>query len=148
MSSLLLWTIGASVLTAVTDWAGWHFVWRHEFGSGEAVKRKRNITSLFFSYVLPFIPALVILLGPAKVGLYDSGFATVGAKVMFVLMAVLTAGVAASAWSVGQRHHEEKDARELIDQKDILPPHAMEHLLWTTIMLVVCAIGWLLLLTI
>jgi len=142
MPGLLFWTIGASVLTASTDWAGWHFVWRHEFDKGEAVERKRNITSLFFSYILPLMPAVAILLGPANLNVYDEGFATVAAKVLFVLMGIMTAGVAASAWTVAHRHHDEKDARELIDQKDILPDHAMEHLVWTTAMLVVCSICW------
>lgn len=142
MPGLLFWTIGASALTATTDWAGWHFVWRHEFDKGEAVERKRNLTSLFFSYILPLMPVAAILFGPASLNVYDEGFATVATKVLFVLMGIMTAGVAASAWTVAHRHHDEKDARELIDQKDILPLHAMEHLLWTTVMLVICSICW------
>ena len=64
MPTLLALVIGASTLTAVTDWAGWHF--------------------------------------------------------------------------------EEKDSRELICQHDNLPSHALEHLVWTTIMLAIYSAYWLL----
>ena len=56
MAAMMKWVVAASVLTIVIDWAGWHFVWRHEFEEGEAVERKRNLTSLFFSYLLPLMP--------------------------------------------------------------------------------------------
>ncbi len=142
MASLLALAIFASTLTAVADWAGWHFVWRHENSSEEKSSSKRTITSIFLSYFLPFFPALAILLGPAKLELYNDGFALLASNILFVMMGIITGGVAASAWSVRRRHHEGEDSRKLIDQQDVLPNHAMEHLLWTTIMLIICSIFW------
>jgi len=145
---MLFWSIAASVATAVADWAGWHFVWRHEFDSGEAVKKKRNAVSIFISYFLTFMPTLAIILGPAKLGWYDIGFATVSAKVLFVLMGILTGGVAASAWAQKRKHDEGIESRALIDQKDVVPEDAMQHIGWTTAMLAICSIFWFALLNI
>ena len=66
MPTLLALVIGASALTAVADWAGWHFVWRFEAAPGIETPKKHSITSIFLSYYLPFMPTLAILLGPAK----------------------------------------------------------------------------------
>lgn len=148
MAAILLLSIAASALTAVADWAGWNFVWKHEFSEGEAVERKRNATSIFLSYFLPFMPALIILLGPAKLNYYDEGFAIAGAKVMFVLLGVMTGGVAMSAWSFKRKEDESKKARELIDKADTLPDEAVAHLGWTTAMLGISSLVWFLLLAI
>ncbi len=142
MAAMMKWVVAASVLTIVIDWAGWHFVWRHEFEKGEAVERKRNLTSLFFSYILPLMPLFAILFGPQYIGLYDQGFTKASSLILFILLGVLTGGVAISAWLVRVKHHEEADSRALIDQKDVLPEHAMNHLVWTTSLLTICSIFW------
>ena len=142
MPPLLALAIGASTLTAVADWAGWHFVWRYEASLGQETPRKHSATSIFMSYYLPFMPTLAILLGPAKLEVYNDGFAFVASNIFFVVMGIVTGGVAASAWSVRHRHLEEKESRKLIDMKDALPNHAMEHLVWTTIMLAICSLFW------
>lgn len=142
MPSLLALAIFASTLTVVADWAGWHFVWRHEIPSDSETLGKRTITNLFLSYYLPFLPTLAILLGPAKLELYNDGFAMLASNILFVTMGVVTGGVAASAWSVRRRHLEQGESRKLIDQQDVLPDHAIEHLIWTTIMLASCSILW------
>ena len=142
MPSLLTLVIGASALTAVADWAGWHFVWRFEGEPEVETPRKHSATSIFLSYYLPFMPVLAILLGPAKLGVYNEGFAQVSSTLLFAMMGIVTGGVAASAWGVRRRHLEEKESRELIGQHDALPGHAMEHLVWTTIMLAICSVYW------
>ena len=88
------------------------------------------------------MPVLAILLGPAKLGVYNEGFAQVSSTLLFAMMGIVTGGVAASAWGVRRRHLEEKESRELIGQHDALPGHAMEHLVWTTIMLAICSVYW------
>ena len=142
MPSLLTLAIGASALTAVADWAGWHFVWRHESTLGQETPRKHDATSIFMSYYLPFMPTLAILLGPAKLEVYNDGFAHAASFLLILLMAIVTGGVSASAWSMRRRHLEEEDARKLIDQQDPLPKHAFQHLVWTTTMLTICSIYW------
>ena len=142
MPSLLTLAIGASALTAVTDWAGWHFVWRHEATLGQETPRKHGATSIFMSYYLPFMPTLAILLGPAKLEVYNDGFAQVASLLLILVMGIVTGGVSASAWGVRRRHFEESDARKLIDQQDVLPDHAVQHMAWTTIMLTFCSIYW------
>ena len=142
MPASLLLTISASVMTIVADWAGWHFVWRHENNLSGQEPNKHNAVSVFISYYLPLMPTLAVILGPAKLGIYNQGFATVSTTILFAVMAIVTGGVAASAWSVGQREITQKDARELIDADNSLPSHALEHLKWTTIMLAICSVFW------
>ena len=146
MPASLLLTITASVMTIVADWAGWHFVWRHENNLSGQEPNKHNPVSVFISYYLPLMPTLAVILGPAKLGIYNQGFATVSTTILFAVMAIVTGGVAASAWSVGQREITQKDARELIDAENSLPSHALEHLKWTTIMLAICSAFWIFLL--
>ena len=146
MPASLLLTISASVMTIVADWAGWHFVWRHENNLSGQEPNKHNAVSVFISYYLPLMPTLAVILGPAKLGVYNQGFATVSTTILFAVMAIVTGGVAASAWSVGQREITQKDARELIDADNSLPSHALEHLKWTTIMLAACSVFWIFLL--
>ena len=98
------------------------------------------------SYYLPFMPTLAVILGPAQLEVYNQGFATVATMVLFGVLAVVTGGVAASAWSVGQREIHEEEARKLIDKEDGLPEYAMQHLKWTTAMLAVCSAFWIFLL--
>ena len=142
MASTLLLTISASVLTAVADWAGWHFVWRHENTTSGQEPNKHSAVSIFFSYYLPFMPTLAVLLGPAKLGVYNQGFATVSTTILFAVLAIVTGGVAASDWSVGQREVSEVESRKLIDAENTLPSHALEHLKWTTGMLAICCVFW------
>tara|TARA_B100000683_G_C12447962_1_gene538904 strand:- start:1072 stop:1518 length:447 start_codon:yes stop_codon:yes gene_type:complete len=146
MTSTLLLVITASVMTAVADWAGWHYVWRHENVTAEQEPNKHSAVSIFFSYYLPFMPSLAVLLGPAKLGLYNQGFATVSTTILFAVLAVVTGGVAASAWSLGQKELTEKESRKLIDKENSLPSHALSHLKWTTGMLITCSMFWIFLL--
>ncbi len=133
-------------MTAVADWAGWHYVWRHENVTAEQEPNKHSAVSIFFSYYLPFMPSLAVLLGPAKLGLYNQGFATVSTTILFAVLAVVTGGVAASAWSLGQKELTEKESRKLIDKENPLPSHALSHLKWTTGMLITCSMFWIFLL--
>ena len=146
MPASLLLTISASVMTIVADWAGWHFVWRHENNLSGQEPNKHNAVSVFISYYLPLMPTLAVILGPSKLGIYNQGFVTVSTTILFAVMAIVTGGVAASAWSVGQREITQKEARELIDAENSLPSHALEHLKWTTIMLAICSAFWIFLL--
>ncbi len=146
MPSLLMLTIAASVMTAVADWAGWHFVWRHENTNSEQGPNKHSATSIFLSYYLPFMPTLAVLLGPEKMNVYNEGFATAASMVLYTVLAIVTGGVAASAWSVGQKEVAEEESRKLIDKENSLPEHAFQHLKWTTIMLALCSAFWIFLL--
>ena len=67
------------------------------------------------------MPTLAVILGPSKLDVYNQGFATVSTTILFAVMAIVTGGVAASAWSVGQREITQKEARELIDAENSLP---------------------------
>ena len=142
MAASLMLTIMASTLTTVTDWAGWHFVWRHENTTEESGPNKHSATSIFLSYYLPFMPVLAIILGPSKLGIYNNGFLQVSTFVLFLLLAVVTGGVAASAWAFKGRIEEQNESRNIIEPGDNLPGHAKEHLAWTTVMLAICSIFW------
>ena len=146
MPSLLMLTITASVMTAVADWAGWHFVWRHENTTPDQEPNKHSAVSIFMSYYLPFMPTLALILGPAQLEIYNQGFATVATMVLSGVLAIVTGGVAASAWSVGQREIQEEESRKLIDKENALPSHALQHLKWTTGMLALCSAFWIFLL--
>lgn len=146
MPASLLLTFSASVMTIFADWAGWHFVWRHENTSTDQEPNKHSAVSIFFSYFLPIMPALAVLLGPAKLDVYNQGFETVATTILFAVMAIVTGGVAASAWSVGQRETSEEESRKLIDAENLLPAHALAHLKWTTLLLGLCSAFWIFLL--
>ena len=146
MSEVLAWVIAASTLTAVADWAGWHFVWRHEIVNEDKSIRKRTPTSFLISYVIPFLPALAVGLGPELLKVYDQGFTTVACKILFVLMGILTAGITASGYSWKSRHDESADSRNLTGQGEILPKAAMEHLTWSTTLIGFASISWWILL--
>ena len=142
MSEVLAWVIAASTLTAVADWAGWHFVWRHEVVAEGKGVRKRTITSFLISYVIPFLPALAVGLGPELLKVYDQGFAIASGKILFVLMGILTAGLTASGYSWKSRHDESAKSRDLTGQGELLPKEAMEHLTWTTTLIGLASISW------
>lgn len=92
------------------------------------------------------MPTLAIILGPDKLGLYNEGFTMVASTVLFAVLAFVTGGVSASAWSFNRNMVETEESRKLIDQENGLPDHAKEHLMWTTAMLATCSIFWLYLL--
>ena len=142
MSEVLAWVIAASTLTAVSDWAGWHFVWRHEVVTGGTGIRKRTATSFLTSYVIPFLPTVAVGLGPELLDIYDEGFATVSSTILFVLMGILTAGITASGYSWKSRHDESAKSRDLTGQGELLPDVAMEHLTWTTTLIGFASISW------
>lgn len=142
MSAPLMLTIVASALTTVTDWAGWHFVWRHENTTEETGPNKHSATSIFLSYYLPFMPVLAIILGPSKMDVYNNAFVEVSTIVLFAVLAIVTGGVAASSWAFKNRIEEQKASPSLIEPGDNLPEHAQEHLAWTTVMLVICSVFW------
>ena len=142
MAASLMLTIVASALTTVTDWAGWHFVWRHENTTEESGPNKHGATSIFLSYYLPLMPVLAIILGPSKIGVYNNAFVEVSTTVLFTVLAIVTGGVAASAWAFKGRIEEHNKSLNLIELEDSLPSHAQEHLIWTTVMLATCSIFW------
>ena len=109
---------------------------------GEETPRKHGATSIFMSYYSPFMPTMAILLGPAKLAVYNDGFAQAASLLLILVMGIVTGGVSASAWAARRRHIEEVEARKLIDQQDSLPEHAAQHLVWTTTMLTICSIFW------
>ena len=142
MSEVLAWVIAASTLTAVSDWAGWHFVWRHEVVIDGSGIRKRTATSFLISYIIPYPPSFAVALGPELLDMYDEGFATVSSKILFVLMGILTAGLTASGYSWKSRHDESAESRDLTGQGDLLDEEALNHLTWTTTMMAITSISW------
>ena len=89
MPSALALTILASSLTTVADWAGWHYVWRHEKIEGQNTPRKHRPSSIFISYYLPFMPTLAIILGPSILGLYNQMIAGAADQLCSALMDAL-----------------------------------------------------------
>ena len=142
MADMLALTILASSLTTVADWAGWHYVWRHERIGDEPTPRNHSLSSVFISYYLPFMPTLAIILGPSLLGLYNNGFEKVATTVLYCMMAILTAGVSASGFTVKQRYAEERNSRELIDKEESLPESALEHMNWTISLLAISSLFW------
>jgi len=142
MAGMLALTILASSLTTVADWAGWHYVWRHERIGDEPTPRNHSPSSVFISYYLPFMATLAIILGPSLLGLYNNGFEKVATTVLYCMMAILTAGVSASGFTVKQRYAEERNSRELIDKEESLPESALEHMNWTISLLAISSLFW------
>ena len=143
MSEILLWAVGASVLMIVSDWAGWHFVWRHENlnSSGNEI-RKRTALSYVVSYLIPLMPTAIIIGGPEILQWYDEGFTTASSKVCFFLLALMSFGLTASGYSWKSRHDESQESRRLTGEGEILPESAMQHLVWTSTLMGITSLAW------
>lgn len=92
------------------------------------------------------MPTLAIILGPDRLGVYNESFTVVVSMILYAVLAFVTGGVSASAWSYNRNMVETEESRKLIDQESGLPTHAKEHVMWTTAMLAACSIFWLYLL--
>ena len=146
MPASLLLTISASVMTIVADWAGWHFVWRHENNLSGQEPNKHNAVSVFISYYLPLNADFSSDSWPIKIRGLQSRICY-----SFYNHFVCSHGYCnrrgSSKCLVSRAERDyTKDARELIDAENSLPSHALEHLKWTTIMLALCSAFWIFLL--
>lgn len=127
--------LSASAISAASNWASWHLVWRHE-GTGEQKRElKDTLFWILFSYLLPFLPFVFILLG-------EEGSESIGPlltkwslSILCVLLGVLMSGQAMSSWSWKQKN-----------KTDALPEHAMKHFNWTMGLTATAGIVWLILL--
>ena len=143
MAEMLQWVIGASVLMIVADWAGWHYVWRHENlnPSGNEI-RKRTALSFVVSYLIPLMPTAIIIGGPEALHWYDEGFAIASSKVSFILLGLMSFGLTASGYSWKSRHDEGQESRRLTGEEEALPESAMQHLVWTSTLMGITSLAW------
>ena len=87
---MLVWVVAVSTFTAVTDWAGWHFVWRHEKNTNSDEVRKRTILSFVISYFFPFLPTIIVIGGPEVLEWYDQGFTKVASIVLIIMLGLIS----------------------------------------------------------
>ena len=146
MQTIFAVTLFASVLTAVADWAGWNFVWKHENSPDSLDSNKHSPTNIFLSYYLPFMPSLALILGPSVIGLYNAAFEEVASTVLYAVMVIFTGGLSASCWNMRKKQNSDEPVLERDRQKEKMPEHATQHIFWTTTMLVICCFLWIYLL--
>jgi heme/copper-type cytochrome/quinol oxidase subunit 2 len=147
--SLLQLTLIASSATVVMNFAGWWLVWKHEYSETKKQqddKKKRGLMDqllwVFFSYLIPFIPTFIALMGPDGKDLFSAEFTSNLVTFVAVAMAILMTGLSLSNYNWIKQDNERAAQRgETTPSK--LPDNAKMHLKWTTVMtLAVAALWW------
>ena len=131
------------------NFAGWWLVWKHEYSETKKQQdedEKRGpmdqLLWIFFSYIIPFLPAFIALMGPDGKDLFSAGYTTILVTVFAVAMAILMTGLSLSNYNWIKQDNERAAQRgETTPSK--LPDNAKMHLKWTTVMtLAVAALWW------
>lgn len=97
-----------------------------------------------FSYLLPFLPSFVAILGSAKVGILPERFTSIGVDILAGTMGVLNTGLVLSTFS-WMRRDKAKREEEIDGTGDVklLPQVARIHLNWTmTLTLAMAGLWW------
>ncbi len=127
--------LSASVISAASNFTSWHFVWRHESPDEQKRDFKDKLFWTFFSYLLPFLPFMFVMLGDDGTGSIGPMLTKWSLSILCVLLGVLMSGQAMSSWSWKQRNNA-----------DALPKTAMKHFNWTLGLTAMAGISWLMLL--
>ncbi|MDP6010220.1 MAG: hypothetical protein QF707_00345 [Candidatus Poseidoniaceae archaeon] len=127
--------LSASAISAVSNWASWHLVWRHEGSSEQKRDIKETLFWILFSYLLPFLPFIFIMLGEHGSDSIGPLLSKWSLSILCVLLGVLMSGQAMSSWSWKQR-----------EKADALPEPVMKHFNWTMGLTAASGIIWLILL--
>ncbi|HIA39922.1 MAG TPA: hypothetical protein EYN46_05905 [Candidatus Poseidoniales archaeon] len=149
MPSLLQLTLVASSATAMMNFAGWWLVWKHEYSETKKQqdsKKKRGpmdkLLWIFISYVIPFLPAFIVIMGPDGKDVFDAVITSILVTLMAVLMAILMTGLSISNYN-WIKVDNERAAQSGETTPSKLPDNAKMHLKWTTVMtLAVAALWW------
>jgi len=142
-------TIAASSATAAMNFAGWWLVWKHEYSETkkqEGNDSKRGLMDIllwvFISYVIPFLPAIIAILGHEGKDIFTAGFTSVLVTVLAVTMGVLMTGLSISNYNWIKQDNE-RAAQRGETTPSTLPDNAKMHLKWTSAMtLAVAALWW------
>ena len=127
--------LSASVISAASNFTSWHFVWRHESPDEQNRDLKDKFFWILFSYLLPFLPFLFVMLGENGTGSIGPMLTKWSLSILCVLLGVLMSGQAMSSWSWKQRN-----------KVDALPEAAIKHFNWTLGLTTVAGFIWLILL--
>jgi len=143
MPSLLALTVVASSATAVMNFAGWWFVWKHDHGAEKMEEKKISDQFFwyFFSYLLPLLPAIITILGPDGGDIFNAGFTSGLVTVLAITMGVLMIGLSISNFN-WIRRDKERAARLGETTDSTLPEVAKMHLKWTTTLTFFVGILW------
>jgi len=97
---------------------------------------------VFFSYLIPFIPTFIALMGPEGKDLFSAEFTSNLVTFVAVAMAILMTGLSLSNYN-WIKIDNERAAQSGETTPSKLPDNAKMHLKWTTVMtLAVAALWW------
>jgi len=132
----ILFALG-SIITALSNWTSWHFVWRHEDAAIEGGKRKASerVFWFLFSYLLPFLPLFFVMLGSTGSGVLGPALTKWSLAILCALLGFLMSGLAMSSWSWYRKNTSGR-----------LPEQAMKNFIWTMSLTTLAGIWWLVLL--
>ena len=131
------------------NFAGWWLVWKHEYSEtkkqgDEKSKRGRmdQLLWVFISYIIPFLPTFIVILGPEGKDIFTAGFTSGLVTVLAVTMGILMTGLSVSNYNWIKQDNER--ASQLGETTpSTLPENAKMHLKWTSVMtLAVAALWW------
>lgn len=96
-----------------------------------------------FSYLLPFLPAIFLILGPDGASIFTENYTSVFVTILSILMAVLMSGLGASTLAWMRREKARREMRVHVDETaQRLPHNAIIHLRWTTALNIAVALLW------
>lgn len=130
---------------AISSFASWWFVWRkEETTTGMEERSLANQAFWFsFSYLMPFLPSLFALLGPAGIDKIHPKFAKITTIILVILMAIIMTGITLStlAWirkdkSAENIHVSSETNHQLLGMEE------RGHLYWTTALSGIVALIW------
>ena len=134
MSTNLTLFLTASIISVLSNWAAWNFVWKNESESSNG-EEKSILDKLFwfgFSYLLPFLPTIFVLFGQDGSKALGPSLTNWSLSILSGLLGFLMGGVAMSGWSYYRKNGLSN-----------LKTESAKHFKWTTSLTTLAGLCWL-----
>lgn len=124
----------ASIISVLSNWAAWNFVWKNESESSN--EKGNSILDKFFwfgfSYLLPFLPTLFVLFGQDGSKALGPSLTNWSLSILSGLLGFLMGGLAMSSWSYYRKNGTSD-----------LKTESAKHFKWTTSLTTLAGLCWL-----
>jgi|TARA_B110000263_G_scaffold249911_1_gene269201 hypothetical protein len=124
----------ASIISVLSNWAAWNFVWKSESESSNEEKMG-ILDKLFwfgFSYLLPFLPTIFVLIGNDGSKALGPSLTNWSLGILSGLLGFLMGGVAMSSWAYYRKNGTSS-----------LKAESAKHFKWTTSLTTLAGLCWL-----
>lgn len=124
----------ASIISVLSNWAAWNFVWKNESESSN--EEENSITDKVFwfgfSYLLPFLPTLFVLFGDGGSKALGPSLTNWSLSILSGLLGFLMGGLAMSSWAYYRKNGTSG-----------LKTESAKHFKWTTSLTTLAGLCWL-----